>query len=105
MTTFIDALCKCLADILEVRTQRHEAAILKLMEPTTSWFGLRTTQLSREEAEKLHADSLEQRFIEVRGRRWEQEINALLALEAFGVDPATRASNELVNMLLEGGYL
>lgn len=105
MTTFADALHKCLMDLLGMRAQRHEDIIRKLMEPTTSWFGLRTTQLSREEAEKLHADSLEHRFIEVRGRRWEQEINALLALEALGVDPAARASNDLVNMLLEGEYL
>ena len=105
MTTFTDVLHKCRMDLLELRAQRHEAAVRKLMGSTTSWFGLRTTQFSREEAEKLHADSLEHCFIEVHGGRWEREINALLALDAFGVDPAARASNELVNMLLKGGYL
>jgi len=105
MTTFTDALRKCLTDILETRTQRHEAAILELMAPTTSWFGLRTTQLSRKEAEELHTASLEWRFIEVRAGRWEREINALLALETFGVNPVTRASNELVNTLIKGEYL
>ena len=105
MTTLVSALRECLADFLKTRTELHENAIRELMEPTTSWFGLSTTYLSREEAEKCHANSLEWSLIEVRGKRWEQEINALLALEAFGVDPAARASNELVNVLLKGGYL
>lgn len=105
MTTFTNALRKCFTDISEARTRCHEDAIRKLMEPTTSWFGLRTTQLSREEAEALHTASLEHRLIEGRSRRWEQEINVLLTLETLGVSPESRASNELVNVLLKGGYL
>lgn len=105
MTTFTNALRKCLTDISEARTRCHEDAIRKLMEPTTSWFGLRTTQLSREEAEALHTASLEWRSIEMRSRRWEQEINILLTLETFGVSPESRASNELMNVLLKGEYL
>lgn len=105
MNSFANALRAFHADLLNARTARHEEEIAKLMLPTTSWFGLRKSQLTREEAEFLHNESLEHRFIEVRGKRWIDEIDALLALEDLGIDPLTRTSNELVLALRTGGYL
>lgn len=105
MSTFLSALQQFRVDLLSARSARHEKNILNLMTPTTSWFGLRTTQLSRKEAENIYLDSTEWRFVQMRGKRWIDELEALITLESLGADPLERASNDMINALREGGYL